>query len=66
MPFDGVVSSMALMDIDDLDGAVSTAAATTKRGSWFTWSIIHPAFPGIDEIRSSWPSDGSYFDEGWW
>lgn len=66
MPFDGVVSSMALMDIDNLDGAISTAAATTQRGSWFTWSIVHPAFPGIDEIRASWPSDGSYFNEGWW
>jgi SAM-dependent methyltransferase len=29
-PFDGVVSSMALMDIDDLDGAVSTAATTVR------------------------------------
>jgi len=65
VPFDGVVSSMALMDIDDLDGAVSTAAATTRPGGWFAWSIIHPAFPGVDEIRPSWP-DGGYFEEGWW
>ena len=63
--FDGVVSSMALMDIDDLDGAVSTAAETTRPGDWFAWSIIHPAFPGVDEIRPSWP-DGGYFEEGWW
>ena len=66
VPFDGVVSSMALMDIDNLAGAVSTAAAVTQRGSWFTWSILHPGFPGIDEVRASWPSDGSYFNEGWW
>jgi 2-polyprenyl-3-methyl-5-hydroxy-6-metoxy-1,4-benzoquinol methylase len=65
-PFDGVVSSMALMDIDDLDGAVSTAATTVRPGGWFAWSIIHPAFPGIGEIRASWPTGGSYFDEGWW
>ena len=66
IPFDGVVSSMSLMDIDDLDGAVSTASATTRSGSWVAWSIIHPGFPGIDEIRASWPTGGSYFDQGWW
>jgi SAM-dependent methyltransferase len=65
-PFDGVVSSMALMDIDNLDGAVSTAAATTRPGSWFAWSILHPGFPGIGDIAASWPTGGSYFDEGWW
>jgi 2-polyprenyl-3-methyl-5-hydroxy-6-metoxy-1,4-benzoquinol methylase len=65
-PSDGVVSSMALMDIDDLDGAVSTAATTVRPGGWFAWSIIHPAFPGIGEIRASWPTGGSYFDEGRW
>lgn len=66
VPFDGVVSSMSLMDIDNLEAAVSTAATTTKPGGWFAWSIVHPGFPGIDEIRPSWPSRGSYFDEGWW
>jgi hypothetical protein len=65
-PFDGAVSSMALMDIDDLDGAVSTAATTVRPGGWFAWSIIHPAFPGIGEIPASWPTGGSYFDERWW
>jgi 2-polyprenyl-3-methyl-5-hydroxy-6-metoxy-1,4-benzoquinol methylase len=65
-PFDGVISSMALMDIDDLRGALATAAATVRAGGWFAWSIIHPAFPGIGEIRPSWPGDGSYFDERWW
>ena len=64
-PFDGVVSSMALMDIDDLDGAVATAAATVRPGGWFAWSIIHPGFPGVGDIRPSWP-DGGYFAEGWW
>lgn len=56
---------MALMDINDLDGAV-TAAATVRPGGWFAWSIIRPAFPGVGEIRPSWPSDGSYLDEHWW
>lgn len=66
IPFDGVVSSVALMDMDDLDGAISTAAATSRPGSWFVWSILHPCFPGSGESRSSWPTTGSYFDEVWW
>lgn len=65
-PFDGVVSSMALMDIDDLEGALATVAATLRGRGWFAWSIIHPGFPDIREIRSSWPTGGSYFHEGWW
>jgi len=48
IPFDGVVSSMALMDIDDLAGA--TAATTVRPGGWFAWSINHPAFPGIEHV----------------
>lgn len=64
--FDGVVSSMALMDIDDLAGAVRTAAATLRPGGWFAWSINHPAFPGVEQVRSNWPTGGSYFDEGLW
>lgn len=66
VPFDGAVSSMALMDIDDLPGAVRTAATTVRPGGWFAWSINHPAFPGIEHVRSNWPTGGSYFDEGLW
>jgi SAM-dependent methyltransferase len=66
VPFDGVVSSMALMDIDDLPGAVRTAATTLRPGGWFAWSVNHPAFPGVEHVRSSWPTGGSYFDEGLW
>jgi hypothetical protein len=54
------------MDIDDFDGVLGTAAATIQLGGWFAWSIIHPGFPGVDAIRASWPTGGSYFDEGWW
>ena len=64
--FDGVIASMALMDVDNLDGAVTTVATTLRPGGWFAWSIIHPAFPGIERIRPSWPTDGSCFDEGYW
>jgi 2-polyprenyl-3-methyl-5-hydroxy-6-metoxy-1,4-benzoquinol methylase len=64
--FDGVIASMALMDVDDLAAALTAVATTVRRDGWFAWSIIHPAFPGVDEIRPSWPTAGSYFDEGWW
>jgi 2-polyprenyl-3-methyl-5-hydroxy-6-metoxy-1,4-benzoquinol methylase len=63
--FDGAVSSMALMDIDDLEGTIATAATTVRPGGWFAWSIIHPGFPGAGPVRPSWSAEG-YFTEGWW
>lgn len=66
MPFDGAVSSMALMDIDDLDGALATVATTLGPGGWFAWSIIHPGFPGVGDIQPSWHPERGYFHEGWW
>ncbi|MEN3271941.1 MAG: hypothetical protein V7636_702 [Actinomycetota bacterium] len=65
-PIDGLVTSKALKDIDDLAGAARTAATTVRSGGWFAWSINHPAFPGIEHVRSNWPTGGSYFDEGLW
>jgi ubiquinone/menaquinone biosynthesis C-methylase UbiE len=64
--FDGALSSMALMDIDDLHGTLTAAATVIRPGGWFAWSIIHPAFPGVNEVAPSWPTDTSYFDERWW
>ena len=46
VPFDGAVASMALMDIDDLSGAVATAAATVRPGGWFAWVDHPPRVPG--------------------
>ena len=63
--FDGVVASMSLMDIDDLSGAVTTVATVVRAGGWFAWSIIHPLFPGVDDVHPSWSPRG-YFDERWW
>lgn len=63
--FDGVVASMSLMDIDDLAGAVTSAATVVRSGGWFAWSIIHPVFPGIDDVHPSWSPRG-YFEERWW
>lgn len=69
-PYDGVLCHMALMDIDDLDGAFSTVAATLKPGGWFCFSLFHPCCPGGPEGSwsgpSSWPPDGGYAREGWW
>lgn len=69
-PFDGVVCNMALMDIDDLDAALSTVSAVLKRGGWFSFSLLHPCFPGghdgSTEALPSWPPDRGYSSEGWW
>jgi SAM-dependent methyltransferase len=69
-PFDGVLCNMALMDIDDLGGALVTAFRVLKPGGWFSMSILHPCFPGGDEGPeaglSSWPPDRGYTWEGRW
>ncbi len=69
-PFDGAVCNMALMDIDDLDAAFATAAHVLKPGGWFSYSLLHPCFPGLRESASeqlsSWPPDRGYAYEGWW
>jgi len=71
VPFDGAVSNMALMDVDDLDGAFATTAAVVKRGGWFGMAIVHPCFPGGPALgggsgMSSWPPDRGYMWEGLW
>jgi hypothetical protein len=68
-PFDGVVCEMALMDIDDLDGTLRTAATVLRGGGWFGFSIVHPCYPGGAGTASglpSWPPDAGYSREGWW
>jgi ubiquinone/menaquinone biosynthesis C-methylase UbiE len=69
-PFDAVVCNMALMDVDDLDGAMSTAASVVRPGGWYSFSLLHPCFPGIrtdtTEQLSSWPPEHGYAAEGWW
>jgi SAM-dependent methyltransferase len=68
--FDGVVCNMALMDIDDLDAVMATAARVLAPGGWFSYSLLHPCFPGLregsTEQLSSWPPDRGYAAEGWW
>ena len=68
--YDGVLCNMALMDIDDLTGALSTVATVLASGGWFTFSVFHPCYPGGPEGSwsglPSWPPDGGYACEGWW
>jgi SAM-dependent methyltransferase len=69
-PYDGVVCNMALMDIDDLEGAAATVASVLKPNGWFTFSVFHPCYPGGPEGSvsglPSWPVGEGYSSEGWW
>ena len=65
-PFDGCACELALMDIDDLAGALSTVTTVLRPGGWFVASIVHPCFPGSASGRSSWPPGEGYEREGWW
>jgi SAM-dependent methyltransferase len=68
--YDGVLANMSLMDIDDLPGAIATAAAVLTSGGWFSFSVFHPCYPGGPEGSwsglPSWPPDRGYAREGWW
>jgi hypothetical protein len=43
--------------------AVSTALRARGR---FVFSILHPCFAGGQDVSGSWPTTGSYYDEGRW
>ena len=64
--FDAVVCSMALPDIDDFEGAISTIAQALKPGGFVVFSLLHPCFPGAEQVSGSWPASKRYYDEGWW
>lgn len=75
VPYDGVLCHMALMDIDNLSAALAAVAAVLVPGGWFSFSILHPCFPGGTEGSSSggsfsglssWPPEHGYAREGWW
>jgi len=65
-PFDGCTCELALMDIDDLAGTLSTVTTVLRQGGWFVASIVHPCFPGSELGSSSWPPGEGYEHEGWW
>lgn len=64
--FDGAACEMALMDIEDLDGAISAIARVLRPGGWFVASMVHPCFPGDEDGLSSWPPEDGYSHEGHW
>jgi ubiquinone/menaquinone biosynthesis C-methylase UbiE len=70
-PFDGVVCSMALMDIPDLTGAARSVASLLRPEGWFAFSILHPCFHTAQSGEIETP-DGvartvsRYFVEGHW
>jgi SAM-dependent methyltransferase len=65
-PFDGCTCELALMDIDDLAGALATVTTVLRPGGWFVASIVHPCLPGSENGLSSWPPGEGYDSEGWW
>jgi SAM-dependent methyltransferase len=72
-PYAVVTCNFGLSDIDDLDGALSTVADALAAGGVFVFSILHPCFggsAGADGLQAavsgSWPSDATYYDEGFW
>jgi len=64
--FDRATCSFGLSDIDDLDGAIAAISAALRPRGRFVFSILHPCFAGGKDIAGSWPSTGSYYDEGHW
>jgi ubiquinone/menaquinone biosynthesis C-methylase UbiE len=66
--FDGVVCCFGLSDIDNLDGAIATVARVLRAGGFFTFSILHPCFPGWEskQAQPSWQPESGYYTEGWW
>lgn len=64
--FDAASCSFGLSDIDDLDGALDTVSLVLRPGGRFVFSLLHPCFGGGGPVSGSWPSDGTYYDEGWW
>jgi SAM-dependent methyltransferase len=64
--FDAAVCSQALADIDDLDGALALVARVLPAGGAFSWSLLHPCFPGFGPVTPSSWSEGGYYAERWW
>lgn len=64
--FDAATCNFGLSDIDDLDGAIAATSGALRPGGRFVFSILHPCFPGGNDISGSWPPDARYYDEGRW
>ncbi len=64
--FDVAVCNFGLSDIDDLTNAVASVARLLPAGGQFVFSMLHPRFPGGQDVPGAWPSPGSYHDERRW
>lgn len=70
--FDGVLASLCLTDIENLDGVLSASHRVLRSAGWFAWSVPHPCFtpPGAEfsKTDSGRPAKlvTGYFDEGFW
>ena len=70
--FDGVVSTMALMDCADYEGAVQEFRRVLRRDGWLAFNTLHPCF--FTYVIRQWDCDeggevigvrlGDYFREG--
>lgn len=70
-PFDGVVSSMALMDIPDVATTVHGVAHLLRPEGWFAFSILHPCYHTSQSGEIETPTGAArtvsrYFTEGYW
>jgi ubiquinone/menaquinone biosynthesis C-methylase UbiE len=65
-PFEVVTCHFGLTDIDDLEATVANVARVLSTGGVFVFSILHPCFPGVDQVSGSWRPDHTYYDEEWW
>lgn len=64
--FDAAACSFGLSDIDDLDAAITAISGALRPRKYFVFSILHPCSAGGKDISGSWPTTGSYYDEGRW
>lgn len=58
--FDGVLCHMALMDIPELAPTIRSVARVLRGGSWFVFSIVHPAYHSHVQILSDYLLDHRY------
>jgi 2-polyprenyl-3-methyl-5-hydroxy-6-metoxy-1,4-benzoquinol methylase len=64
--FHAATCNFGLSDIDELDAAIAAISRALRPGGRFAFSILHPCFAGGRDIAGSWPTVGSYYDEGRW
>lgn len=62
--FDGVLCHMALMDIPELSPTIQSVGRVVRRGGWFVFSIVHPAYHPHVQILSDYLLDHRYTKQG--